>query len=32
MRFCEPRVRVPVQFLEITEGGYLRHASLRLFA
>ena len=32
VRFCEPAVRVPVQFLEITEGGYLRHASLRLFA
>ena len=32
VRFCEPTVRVPVQFLEITEGGYLRHASLRLFA
>ncbi len=32
VRFCEPTVRVPVQFLEITDGGYLRHASLRLFA
>jgi bifunctional non-homologous end joining protein LigD len=32
VRFCEPTLRVPVQFLEITEGGFLRHASLRLFA
>jgi ATP-dependent DNA ligase len=32
VRFCEPTVRVPVQFLEITESGYLRHARLRLFA
>ena len=31
-RFCEPTVRVPVQFLEIAERGFLRHASLRLFA
>ena len=28
----EPTVLVPVQFLEITQDGFLRHASLRLFA
>ncbi len=32
VQFCEPTVRVPVQFLAVTESGYLRHASLRLFA
>jgi len=32
VRFCEPTVCVPVQFLEAMEGGYLRRASLRLFA
>ncbi len=32
VRFCEPTLRVPVQFMEVTEGGYLRRASLRLFA
>ena len=32
VQFCEPTVRVPVQFLDIANDGYLRHASLRLFA
>jgi bifunctional non-homologous end joining protein LigD len=30
--FCEPTTRIPVQFVEFTGDGCLRHARLRLFA
>ena len=31
-RFCAPTLRISVEFLDLTDDGYLRHASFRRFA
>ena len=32
VRFCEPRLRIGVEFLDLTEDGYLRHPNFRRFS
>ena len=32
VRFCEPRLRIGVEFLDLTEDGYLRHPNFRGFS
>jgi bifunctional non-homologous end joining protein LigD len=31
-KFCEPAIRVGVEFQDMTDDGYLRHAAFRRFA
>jgi hypothetical protein len=31
-RFCEPALRIGVEFQDMTDDGYLRHATFRRFS
>jgi hypothetical protein len=32
VKFCEPTLRIGVEFLDLTDDGYLRHPNFRRFS